>query len=47
MRKPDFCICENKEADQLLGNRTVDQCIGFRYIDRTIPLVFKSEISSL
>ena len=21
MRKPDFCICENKDADQLRGNR--------------------------
>ena len=20
MRKPDFCICENKDADQLRGN---------------------------
>ena len=21
VRKPDFCICENKDADQLRGNR--------------------------
>ena len=25
MRKPDFCICENKDADQLRGNREADQ----------------------
>ena len=24
MRKPDFCICENKDADQLRGNREAD-----------------------
>ena len=24
MRKPAFCICENKDADQLRGNREAD-----------------------
>ena len=24
MRKPVFCICENKDADQLRGNREAD-----------------------
>ena len=24
MRKPAFCICENKDADQLCGNRKAD-----------------------
>ena len=38
MRKPAFCICENKDADQRL-------C--FRYKDRTVPILPKSEISSL
>ena len=47
MRKPTFCICENKGADQLRGNREADQRLCFRYIDSTIPLLFKSEISSL
>ena len=47
MRKPAFCICENKDADQLLGNREADQRLGFRYIDSTIPLLPKSKISSL
>ena len=42
MRKPTFCICENKDADQ----RT-DQRHCFRNIDSTIPLLSKSEISSL
>ena len=31
MRKPAFCICENKDADHLRGNRTADQRICFRY----------------
>ena len=46
MRKPAFCICENKEADQLRGNREADQRLCFRYTDSTIPLLPKSEISS-
>ena len=40
-------ICENKDADQLSGNREADQRLCFRYIDSTIPLLTKSEISSL
>ena len=47
MRKPAFCICENKDADQLRGNRKADQRLCFRYTDSTIPLLSKSEISSL
>ena len=47
VRKPDFCICENKDADQLRGNREADQRLCFCYIDSTIPLIPKSEISSL
>ena len=47
MRKPAFCICENKDADQLRGNREADQRLCFRYIDSMIPLLSKSEISSL
>ena len=47
VRKPDFCICENKDADQLHGNREADQHLCFRYTDSTIPLLSKSEISNL
>ena len=47
MRKPTFCICKNKEADQLRGNREADQRLCFRYIDSTIPLFSKPEISRL
>ena len=47
MRKPAYCICENKDADQLRGNREADQRLCFRYTDSTIPLLPKSEISSL
>ena len=41
--KPAFCICKNKDAD----HREADQPLCFRYIDNTIPLLPKSEISSL
>ena len=47
MRKPAFCLCENKDADQLRGNREADQRLCFRYTDITIALLSKSEISSL
>ena len=46
MGKPTICICENKDADQLRGNREADQCLCFRYSDSTIPLLLKSEIST-
>ena len=46
VRKPAFCICENKDADQLRGDREADQRLCFRYIDSAIPLLSKSEISS-
>ena len=35
MRKPTFCLCENKGADQLCDNRAVIaelQRLSFRYI---------------
>ena len=47
VRKPDFRICENKDADQLRGNREADQRICFCYTDSTTPLLPKSEIISL
>ena len=45
MRKLAFCICENKDADQLLGNCEADQRLCFRYTDSS--LLPKSEISSV
>ena len=47
MRNSTFCICENKDADQLRGNREAEQRLCFRYIASTIPLLSKSEITSL
>ena len=47
MRKPAFCICKNKDADQLRGNREADQRLCFHLTDNAIPLLSKSEISSL
>ena len=45
MKKTFFYICENKDADQLRGNREADQRLGFRYKDSTIPLLPTYEIS--
>ena len=42
MRKPTLCICENKDADQLRGNRKADQRLCFRYMDSMIPTKFQS-----
>ena len=39
VRKPAFCICENKDADQLHSNCATDQRLCFRYIHSTIPLL--------
>ena len=44
MRKTTICICENKGADQLRGNREADQRLCFRYTDSTMPFLLKSEI---
>ena len=45
--KTVFCICENKDGDQLGGNREADQRLCFRYTDSTAPLLSEPEISSL
>ena len=42
MRKPAFCICENKDADQLCGNCEAYQRLCFRYSDSTILLLFRN-----
>ena len=47
MRKPAFCICENKDADQLRVDREADQRLYFRYTASIIPLLSKSKLSSL
>ena len=47
MGKPAFFICENNDADQLRGDPDYDQHLCIRYTDSTIPLLPKSEISSL
>ena len=45
--KTGICICQNKDANQLRGSREADQGLCFRYMDSTIPLLPKSEISSV
>ena len=47
VRKSAFCICENKDADQLRSNCAADQCLCFCFTDSTIPLLPNSEFSSL
>ena len=47
MRKPAFCMCQNKATDQLFGNHTADQCLCFRFKGSAIPLLPESKISSL
>ena len=47
MRKPDFRICKNKDADQHHGYREADQRLCFCYTDSTIHLLPIYEISSL
>ena len=46
MRKQDFCLCENKGADQLRSSCEADQRLCFRYTDSTLSLLVKSENSS-
>ena len=40
MRKPAFCIGENKDADQLRSNREADQRLCFHYIASTLESVY-------
>ena len=47
VRKPDFCLGENKGSHQLRSNCEADQSLCFRYADSTIPLLSKSKISRL
>ena len=47
VRKPDFCPCENKGADQLRSNCEADQRLCFRHSDSTIPLLLVAKISSI
>ena len=45
-REPDFCLCENKGADQLPSNCEADQRLCFRYTDSTTTLLSRSKFSS-
>ena len=39
MRKTQFCICDNKDADQIHGNREADQCLCF-FATRIVQSLF-------
>ena len=47
MRKPTFCICENKGKDQLRSYCEADLRLCFCFMDSTIDLLSKSKISRL
>ena len=46
MRKSDFRICENKDADQLRGDREADHRLCFRYKDSTIPVLSEQKFQA-
>ena len=39
MRKQAFCLCENKDVDQLCSNCTADKRLCFRHVDSIVPLL--------
>ena len=45
VRKPTICMGENKDADQLRGNREADQRLCFRYTDSTFPPLLIPKLS--
>ena len=45
VRKPTICLCENKDADQLRGDREADQRLCFRYTDSTFPPLLIPKLS--
>ena len=47
MRNLAFCICENKDADQISGNREADQRLCFHNTDSEIPLPVIIKLSSV
>ena len=47
MRKQTFCICENKDADQLRGNGEADQRLFLYYVDNAILLLSNPKIKAL
>ena len=47
MKKPAFCICQNKDPDQLRGNSAAEHHLCLCYINSTSPLPPKSKVSSL
>ena len=46
MRKTDFCLCEDKGADQLHSSCEAGRCLCFRYTDSAIALLRTSETTN-
>ena len=47
LRKPDFCLGENKGTDQLRSNWEADQCLCFCYTDSTMSLFMPPTLKKL
>ena len=47
MRKPAFCICENKGADQLHVNHAANQRLCFRYIESKVQSLYFRNLKAL
>ena len=47
MRKPGFCLGENKDADQLCSNCTADQRLCLRRTDSSSTLIQNFKVLSL
>ena len=45
MRKPTICMGENKDTDQLHGNREADQRLCFHYTDSMFPPLLIPKLS--
>ena len=40
VRKPDFCVCENKDADQLRGNLTAKLISAFVFATQIVQSLY-------
>ena len=47
MRKQAFCICQNKDEDQLRGDCEADLRLCFCYTDSTIPFFLNPKFQFL
>ena len=46
MRKLDFCLCENKDTDQLSSKCTAEQRLCFHYMDSASVLLYMYSVTA-